>query len=94
MIVPDMNDLHEAEAIEYEYHRLMGIAEAFTGADKLRQALPKPSLEAVEKIQRFIDEEQAMRDLTPYTVEDMKRKVDMSVSKDDYYERNTPSGNA
>ena len=88
-IIPDMNDPHEAEALEYEYHRLLSIAEAYTGADKLRQSLPSGFTEAIAKIQKFIDEEEALREphRVPYTIEAMKQKVDQSTAKDDFYER-------
>ena len=85
----DMNDPHEAEYLEFEFHRLMSIAEAFTGADKLRQSLPPNLSEKVLRLQKFIEEEEALREphRVPYTMEAMKRKVDQSTAKDDYYER-------
>lgn len=86
-IYGNMDEDYSAEELEYEFHRLMSIAEAYTGAERLRQRLPPNLSERVVMVQRFIQEEQAMRDLTPYTIEDMKRKVDQSVSKDDFYER-------
>jgi hypothetical protein len=88
MIVPDMNDPHEAEALEYEFHRLMGIAEAYTGAEKLKQSLPGPLPEKVLKLQQWIDQERELREahLVPYTIEDMRKRIEESTAKDDFHE--------
>jgi len=88
MITADTKDPNEGESWEYEYHRLMSIAEAFTGADKLRQSLPSGNYERdVQKIQKFIDEEEALREphRIPYTMEAMSKKIDDATAKDDYY---------
>ena len=87
-IIADNKDPHDSEYFEMEFHRLMGEAEAFTGAEKLRQKVAKMSREsAILELQKFIQNELAMRDLTPYTIEDMKKRVDKAIEKDDYYER-------
>lgn len=85
----DMNDPHEAEALEYEFHRLMSIAEAFTGAEKLRHKLPPNLSERILMLQKFIEEEEALREphRVPLTIEAMRQKVDNATSKDDFYER-------
>ena len=92
-IIADNKDPHDSEYFEMEFHRLMGEAEAFTGAEKLRQKVAKMSREsAILELQKFIQNELAMRDLTPYTIEDMKRKVQNSADKDDFYEQRNSIG--
>lgn len=88
-IIPDMNDPHESEFLEYEFHRLMSMAEAYTGCERLRQKLPPGLSERVLMVQKFIDEEEALREphRVPYTIEAMKKKVDQSTDKDNFYER-------
>jgi len=82
---PDPNGMEE---LEFEFHRLLSMAEAFTGAEKFRQRIaPMPIEEKINRLQRFIEEENQMRDLTPYTIEDMRKKIDKALEKDDYYER-------
>ena len=81
---PDPNGMEE---LEFEFHRLLSMAEAFTGAEKLRQRIaPMPIEEKINRLQRFIEEENAMRDLTPYTIEDMRKKIDHATAKDDFHE--------
>lgn len=81
---PDPNGMEE---LEFEFHRLLSMAEAYTGIEKLRQRIaPMPIEEKISKIQRFIEEENQMRDLTPYTIEDMRRKIEHAKAKDDFHE--------
>lgn len=87
-IIPDTKDPNESEYFEYEYFRLLSEAEAFTGAEKLRHKVSTMSRErAIIELQRFIENEMAMRDLTPHTIEDMKKRIDKAVEKDDFYGR-------
>lgn len=89
-IIANDNDPGEFEDLSYEFHRLMGIAEAFTGAEALRQKLPKGDyLRAIEMLSGFIKQEQEMREaqLVPYTLEDMKKRIDQAVDKDTFYQR-------
>ena len=92
-IIADNKDPHDSEYFEMEFHRLMGEAEAFTGAEKLRQKVAKMNREsAILELQKFIQNELAMRDLTPYTIEDMKRKVQQKADTDDFYEQRHTTG--
>lgn len=77
------------EELEYEYHRLLSIAEAYTGAEKLRQSLPPGLNERVLRLTAWIQQEQELREahLVPYTLEDMRKRIDKAIEKDDYYER-------
>ncbi len=87
MIVPDMNDPHEAEALEYEFHRLMGIAEAYTGAEKLKQSLPGPLPEKVLKLQQWIDQERELREAhIAVHQKDIKKVIQEAIAKDDFHE--------
>lgn len=85
---PDRNDPNGMEELEYEYHRLLSIAEAYTGAEKLKQSLPGPLPEKVLKLQQWIDQERELREahLVPYTIEDMRKRIEESTAKDDFHE--------
>lgn len=81
------------EELEYEFHRLMGLAEAYTGAEALRQRLPVGDLpKALEMLRRFVEQERSLREsqLVPYTLEDMRRKIQQAIAKDEYYQRLQP----
>ena len=82
------------EQLEYEYHRLISLAEVYTRFESFRCRLPKTYSEAIRALRKFINDELLMRDLTPQTLEAMKRKVDQAVTKDDFYERNSDSSNS
>lgn len=85
-----MDDPNESESLEYEFHRLMGLAEAYTGSEKLRLKLPIGDLpKAIEMLSRFVNQERELREpqLVPYTLEDMRRRIDQAIEKDEYYER-------
>lgn len=73
------------EELEAEYFRLLSIAEGYTGYERLK--LSANLEEKIARLQRFIDEENAMRDLTPYTIEDMRKRIEKAIEKDDYYDR-------
>ena len=73
------------EQLEYEYHRLVSLAEAYTGFEKFRRRLPKTYSEAIRALRKFINDELMMRDLTPQTLDAMKKKVQQSADRDDYY---------
>jgi hypothetical protein len=76
------------EELEFEYYRLLSIAEAYTGAEKLRQSLPPNLNEKVLKLQQFIDQERELREahLVPYTMDDMRKKIEQATAKDDFHE--------
>ena len=72
------------EQLEYEYHRLISLAEVYTGFESFRRRLPRTYAESIRALRKFINDELLMRDLTPQTIEDMKRKVQQSADKDDW----------
>ena len=88
LATPDRNDPNGMEELEYEYHRLLSIAEAYTGAEQLRQSLPPSLPEKVLKLQQWIQQEQELREahLVPYTLEDMRKRIQDATAKDDFHE--------
>ena len=86
-IIADNKDPHDSEYFEMEFHRLMGEAEAFTGAEKLRQKVAKMNREsAILELQKFIQNELAMREpqLTPYTLEATRKRIREKSDLDDW----------
>lgn len=78
----------DAEMLEFEFHRLMSIADAYTGAEKLRQKVIKMDVtRAIDELQRFIQIENEMRGLTPYRVDEINRAVKDAADWDDFKER-------
>ena len=72
------------EQLEYEYHRLVSLAEVYTGFESFRRRLPRTYVESIMALRKFINDELLMRDLTPQKVEDINRKVREAANKDDW----------
>lgn len=88
LATPDRDDPNGMEELEYEYHRLLSIAEAYTGCEKMRLSLPPNLSERVAKLQSWVQQEQELRaaNLVPYTIEDMRKRIDQAIEKDDFHE--------
>lgn len=86
LATPDRDDPNGMEELEYEYHRLLSIAEAYTGCEKMRLSLPPNLTERVAKLQAWIQQERELMEihLVPYTIENMAKKVRDLADKDDW----------